>query len=1132
MNEKWYARFPVLIGSEIYFVAGSDLFKIQKTGGIPELCFTSTSDLGDLVSIDQTKIACVSNEDGGPDIYIFEIQTRELKRLTFFEQSIKIVKYEDGYLYFLSNKDSIFRQDLYLYRQNLEEGDIEKLEIGPISWVHTQKVTSQLQAKKLHDLVKQNKGELISSSFTPEFTNIFTTTSTNTAIETVNSDKKQEDIFVVLQKHGYGYINWKGYKGGTKGTLWINGKKLINLEGNAIKPFLVNDRVYFLADHKNQGNIYSCKLDGTDFTQHTHHTDFYCRDLQKCGNYLLYCTGGRLGIYDLEKQKDTLIKLDGGMPHPEGRIFMPEPHKYLTSVDIEKNNLVFAIRGKVYSCGIWSGGMKRLTNQLRFKITGFLHDKKIFAFKENPEGSLHIFENDKEIKNFKFDFGKIAAYLPAPKAEKIAYINHRNELHIFDYNEGKDILVHKAIKRIGSFDWSFDSRWVVFSASKYMNKSKIFLYNVESGEEHELTSGAFDDFSPVFDQEGNYIFFLSNRLVQCVPDGLRTGLGFKDISKVYLITLKKDHIPLMPWKDLEKEEDKDKKDETAEEKKGDKDSEIIEKKEEEKLEIDLEGIEERIVSLPMKEKKYIHIESLNDDRILVSYCKNDAEEDEEDEEKGGMSVDVFCMKNLTSDLLYRNISYFIQSLDKEHSIIVEGPKLKILKSGEKGDDSISGYKKGGIFDWSRWRYTVNPKEEWHQMMQEVWWLMNEFFWSPQMAGVDWQKIWKKYEPFVNNIRTRQELNDLFDEIQGEVGTSHAFVWETGVHDFSLKRGFLGAKFEWDKNQKAYKIIKIYENDFAQDIMNPLRTPGMNIKEGEYLIAIDGVKLDENNPPEKELIGKSQTWVNLEIKNSNLKLKEISSNSEEKSEITEGQTGISEENKSEIRNIEIKTLSKEKPLIYRTWVEENRKYIAQKTDNQVGYIHIPDMQACGYREFFQSYLQEYDKKSIIIDARYNSGGNISYLLIDQLRRLRTGLDCTRWHGTIEIPMESPRGAFVLLVNAHTCSDGDVFAKQFKILNLGKILGEQTWGGVVGINPRYRLVDGGLTSQPEFALWMPDVGYNLENTGVEPDEEVKNDPFKIEGQENDIQLNAAIIEASLIKKEVEFEELLFKTDHPIR
>ncbi len=1034
----WYARFPVFVGEDIFFVAGNDLFKIAKGSLSPELYFQSTGDLSHLCA-HETKIACVCDEDGGPDIYLFDTKTRLLERLTYFEKEIRIVEFKEDAIYFASNKGSAFFQDCFLYKYDFKTNQVEDLGIGPINWYAR-----------------------------------------------VGKSEKYDDL--IMQRYGYGYINWKAYKGGRAGSLWRGDKKFIDLPGNCLRPFMVSNRVFFLYDDGKNGNIFSCDKNGKELKQHTKHTDFQVQDLYHSNEInngkLLYSKNGQIGVYDVALNKDTLLQLEGYMPHPDSRAFIPHPQKYVTSVATDGSNLMLAIRGNVFTCGIWSGGMKKLNDELRHRVAGILHDKRVYSFKEPPESVLCIYEGEKEVSRFKIDCGKIAFTKAPTKGDLIAYVNHRHELHLVNTKTGKDEIIFKADHRLHFCDWSADADYLVYSASGHVYQSKIVVYDVEKKKNHDVTCGRYRDTSPTFDPSGKYIAFLSNRAVGCVYDGLKFDWAFDQNTKPYIVSLQKNQNLLMPWKDSIKEDDEEEKPKK--------------KAKKEKLVIDFEGINERIVALPVKERVYDELFAVSNSRlVMTSSCVQNDDDDEEDV-CSNMIVEIFNFKNLSSEIVYKNLSYFDIGAHREYCVIEEDDKIKVLKVGEKPEET--GYKKGGAFDWNRYKYQLDPRAEWKQMAYELWYLMCEFFWSPQLSGLNWEAIWKQYKPYLDNIRTKQELYDIMSEIQGELGTSHAFILEKGLDNFRNHRGYLGADIEYDARMKAHKIKRIFKANLEVDVVSPFLAANANIQEGECIFEIDGVELNAKNSVDELLANKANTWVTLQIG----------------------------KDKKTSRIIEIKTIVSDAMLRYKAWVDGNREYVEKASNGKIGYIHVSDMQKRGFKEFYQSYLCEYNKQAIILDVRYNRGGNISCLLLDQLSRKRLGVDMTRWHGQNELPSEASRGAYVLIVNAHTASDGEMFSHQFKMLGLGKVVGERTWGGVVGIMPRYRLIDGTLTSQPEFATWFADNEYSLENTGVIPDFDIANS--LIAGKE-DAQLKKSV-ELALQTESVDYSDRIKRTKHPKR
>ena len=332
-----------------------------------------------------------------------------------------------------------------------------------------------------------------------------------------------------------------------------------------------------------------------------------------------------------------------------------------------------------------------------------------------------------------------------------------------------------------------------------------------------------------------------------------------------------------------------------------------------------------------------------------------------------------------------------------------------------------------------------------------------------MSGINWKKIHDRYYKLINRVSSRSEFSDLVWEMQGELGTSHCY--EFGG-DYKPKRnyniGLLGADLEFDNDKKAYKIKHLVKGDvWSGHMTSPLFRPGLNVKEGMYIKSISGNKLNKSTSPNIHLVNQVNKDVELII--------------------------ADEENKND-REITIRTIPNENELRYRDWVEKNRNYVHRKTKNKVGYVHIPDMSPWGYSEFHRYWLSELQYDSLIVDVRFNGGGHVSQLILEKLARKRLGYDITRWMGTESYPGDSIAGPTIAITNEYAGSDGDIFSHSFKLMNIGKLIGKRTWGGVIGIWPRNLLVDGTITTQPEFSFWFKDVGWDVENYGTDVNIEV--------------------------------------------
>jgi tricorn protease len=373
------------------------------------------------------------------------------------------------------------------------------------------------------------------------------------------------------------------------------------------------------------------------------------------------------------------------------------------------------------------------------------------------------------------------------------------------------------------------------------------------------------------------------------------------------------------------------------------------------------------------------------------------------------------------------------------------------------------------------------------MFKEAWRLQRDHFWAEDMSGVDWWLVLDRYMPLVGKVATRLEFSDLMWEMQGELGTSHAY--ELGG-DYRPAPAYLIAHLAADlaydgdpdgTGAGAWRFTRIVDGDpWDPEAGSPLRAPGIRIRPGDRLLAVNGRPVDAATTPASLLVNQAGLAVELTVA---------------------GPDGKGR------RTVVVSTLRDDRQARYREWVSANRARVHEATGGRVGYVHLPDMGARGYAEFHRSYLAEVERDALVVDVRFNGGGHVSQLVLEKLARRRIGYDVSRWGEPEPYPADSPAGPLVAITNEHAGSDGDIFTHCFKLLGLGPVVGKRTWGGVIGISPRHALVDGSLTTQPEYAFWFSDVGWSVENYGTDPDVEVDIRPQDhVEGR--DPQLDMAV------------------------
>jgi tricorn protease len=357
------------------------------------------------------------------------------------------------------------------------------------------------------------------------------------------------------------------------------------------------------------------------------------------------------------------------------------------------------------------------------------------------------------------------------------------------------------------------------------------------------------------------------------------------------------------------------------------------------------------------------------------------------------------------------------------------------------------------------------------MLREVWRLQRDQFWVPDMSGIDWDAIYRLYDPLLERVATRGELSDLIWELQGELGTSHAYE-AGGDHRRppQVALGHLAADLRLAADGASYEIAGIVLGDaWDASADSPLNAVGVCAKPGERIVAVNGQPVSRDRPPQALLVHQAGTKVELTLA----------------PEQNAAATASS-------RTVLVTTLADEVPARYREWVERNRRWVHEQSAGRVGYLHLPDMMSAGFAEFHRYFIAECDRAALIVDLRYNRGGHVSELLLEKVARKRVGYDLARWSEPTPYPAESPAGPVVALTNEHAGSDGDIFSHCFKLMGIGKLVGTRTWGGVIGIHPRHPLVDGSETTQPEFSFWFSDVGWGVENYGTDPEIEVDNAP----------------------------------------
>ena len=682
----------------------------------------------------------------------------------------------------------------------------------------------------------------------------------------------------------------------------------------------------------------------------------------------------------------------------------------------------------------------------------------------------------------------------SPDSKKLLWSDRLQRLRYVDVASKAVTLVDQdKFGEIQGYNWSPDSQWITWARPEENDMPRVYLYSLANKQQTAVTDSWYGSGEPVFSDDGKYLLLASARDFKPTFGDQEFANVYRDMQRVYLVTLAKETAnPLAPKSDeVGKAAEKREKEKAkqAEEKKPE--ASPGEKKPEEKskkpvvVKVDTDGIQNRIVGLEITPGNYRNIRMLDDNRIF--YLRRTAGDDvgEDDEE-------LFSEKDKKSHLCAYNLD------DRKETVIGDVNNYQITFDGKKMLVKIK--KDYAIIDIPKDKIETKDHEhkiqgldmqldrraEWRQIYFECWRQMRDFFFSPTMDGMDWKAMRDKYAallPFVNN---RNDLTYLLGELIGELNIGHSYVGSGERPDTPrIKLGLLGAELSRDPATRAYRIERILPGEnWDKKTRSPLTDIGVNVKPGDYILAINNTPVSSLPNLYDALIGAAGKQVILRVN--------------------------SKPTDDGARDVTVVPTDDEAPLYYIDWVQKNIDYVTKKTGGEVGYLHIPDMGQPGLNEFTKLYFPQIRKHALIVDVRGNGGGFVSPLVIERLRRALVMIGIARNGMPQTDPSQTFTGPMVTLINEFSASDGDIFPYRFKSLGLGKLIGKRTWGGVTGIRESLPLVDGGQFFKPEFALYSKDgKQWIVEGHGVDPDIVVDNDPGK-EFKGEDQQLDRAIQE----------------------
>jgi len=1072
-------RFPDVSATHIVFAYANDLWIVSREGGLAlPLAGPPGQELAPKFSPDGKTIAFVGNYEGNRDLYTLPTGGGVSQRVTYHPATEHLCDWtpDGGLLYMTSGFAGLPRQQQ----------------------LYTVPVTGGLP------------------------TQVPVPYGANGAIS-------DDGTWLAYTPHSRDFRTWKRYRGGMATDVWLfnlktnESKKITNWEGTDTLPMWHGKTVYYLSDAgaEHRLNIWSYDMTSGKTEQVTKIADYDVKwpSMGPGANgqgEIVYQKGAELFLLDLGTKTSKAVTVDIPGDRPKLRPKQVDAGDFVGSWNISSTGkrAVFEARGDIWTVPAKEGAPRRLTRTsgIAERDAVWSPDGKQIAYLSDETGEYDVYvrsaDGKGESRRVTAD-GNCYRYMNdwSPDSKHITFADKTGALYLCEIETGATKLIDKDpwTNRLGAA-WSHDSRWIAYSRSGDNLQGAIWLYNVETGEKHQVTSGMFNDKSPTFDRKGDFLYFASNREFSSpIYEDLGNSWVYAELDRLHAVPLRKDvKSPLAPKSDEEKPEEKDAKDKKdgdkeddaegeekkeadgkeddgdAEDKDEDDDKDGDKKKDKKKddkpVVIDLDGFEARAFQLPVERGSFGGL-SVNDKGQLL-YIRSGAR----GRPDAKASLRLFDMNDEKAD---KKEEKTVAADVGGYGVSADGKKLIVRKEGKSFYivDAAADQKLEKGVPMAGMGIDVDPRDEWRQMFTEAWRLHRDFFYVANMHGVDWPAIRKQYEVMLADCSSREDLTYIIGEMISELNVGHAYVRGSGdgEKEPSVAVGLLGCDFALENG--AYRITKIYEGaPWDSDARSPLKQPGSVVNEGDYLLAVNGVPVDEARDPWSALEGMVGLNVTLTVsENATLDDK--------------------------AREVVVKPEGSEAGLRYRAWIEKNRAYVAEKTGGRVGYIYVPDTGVNGQNDLVRQFYGQVDRKALIIDERWNGGGQIPTRFIELLNRPNTNYWARRDGNDWPWPPDAQQGPKCMLINGLAGSGGDMFPWLFRFNKMGKLIGMRTWGGLVGISGNPSFVDGGDTNVPTFGFYENDGTWGVEGHGVDPDIEVIDDPGKMAGGK-DVQLDAAI------------------------
>jgi tricorn protease len=862
------------------------------------------------------------------------------------------------------------------------------------------------------------------------------------------------------------FRTWKRYRGGRAQDVWIydlensTSTQLTDDPATDHQPVWVGDDIFFTSDRDYTLNLYRYSADGSEPV--TSHTDFDVLWASAGPTAVVYENGGWLYRYDPVRNESQRLAITIGGDRPATLPRVVEASKFIESTDLSPagKRVLVSARGDIFSVPAKDGPIRNITRtpKAREIDATWSPDGKQIAYLSDASGEYEIWVRPVgggDARRVTND-GAIWRFAPvwSPDSSMLLFGDKNQRLNLVDVASGRVRVIDSSDRNdISDYSWAPDNRFVAYVRNNELGIGSIWIHSLGDKRSHQVTSGMTDDESPVFDPRGRYLYFLSSRDQDLQFSSIEFNYMVTDSTRVYATQLSTDQPALfLPRSDEVAPAD----DADAEENGESDDEDVI-------VSIDFDGIESRVVALQSEGGNYDNLTAVAQGPVYVSGQEDDAK------------VMLFDLEKEEEELVLEGVQGF--------SLSGDGKKILYSADGDLGIADLEPEQDAseGRLELDDMELLVDPRVEWRQMYVDGWRILRDWFYDPNMHGQDWDEIRRKYEPLVQHIAHRADLDYIFGEIAGEMNAGHIYV-QSGDQPAVERRngGLLGAEFERDNG--FYRVSKIFRGEAWQTAFySPLDAPGVDVSVGDYIVAINGIST----------AGAQNFYQLLENTGGDIVTLTVNDRPRERG----------------ARDVMVRTITSETQLRYLDWVEDRARRVAELSDGRIGYVHLPNTAVDGNRELFKRFMPQMNKDALIIDARYNGGGFIPDRMIELVSRRPLNYWKRRGLEPQATPAFSHTGPKATLINGYSSSGGDAFPYYFKKLGLGPLIGTRTWGGLIGISGNPSLADGGSILASTFRFMDTDNEWAVENEGVSPDIEVVDRPELVAAGE-DPTLEAAV------------------------